>query len=178
MRTVQRALNVCEPRLRVRRNIRRMIAWPKCEIFPTSCGTTKTMQEQIFHHQFENGLTLVAQPMPWLESAAFSIAVPAGCRFDPDDKLGLANFVCEMVHAGPVPYNSREFVEALESLGVDYSSSASLYNTNFSGAMQAAQLHDATRRVFADFLRRPRFPLRSTRRRPVGLFSGDRSLKR
>lgn len=115
------------------------------------------MQESIFHHSYDNGLTLVAQPMPWLESAAFSIAVPAGCRFDPDNKLGMANFVCEMVQRGCGSYNSREFIEALESLGVDYSSSASLYNTNFSGAMQSAQLLDAIA-VYADVFRRPMLP--------------------
>ena len=93
--------------------------------------------EQIFHHTYENGLTLVAQPMPWLQSAAFSIAVPAGCRHDSDGRIGTANFVCEMVQRGCGSFNSREFIEALESLGVDYSSSASLYNTNFGGAMQS-----------------------------------------
>ena len=113
--------------------------------------------EQILHHTFDNGLTLVAQPMPWLESAAFSISVPAGCRFDHDEKIGVANFVCEMVQRGCGRYNSREYIEALESLGVDYSSSAALYTTNFGGAMQAAQLHDALA-VFADVLQRPKFP--------------------
>ncbi len=115
------------------------------------------MEQQILHHTYDNGLTLVAQPMPWLESAAFSIAVPGGCRFDPQQQLGVANFVCEMVQRGCGAYNSREYIEALESLGVDYSSSASLYNTNFSGAMQAAQLNDALA-VYADVIRRPTFP--------------------
>ena len=95
--------------------------------------------------------------MPWLESAAFSISVPAGCWFDPTEKIGTANFVCEMVQRGCGGYDSREFVEALESLGVDYNSSASLYHTNFGGAMQAAQLHDALA-IYADVLRRPIFP--------------------
>ena len=113
--------------------------------------------QQIFNHTYDNGLTLVAQSMPWLESAAFSIAVPAGCRFDPNDKLGTANFTCEMVQRGCGQYNSRQFVEALESLGVDYSSSAALYGTNFGGAMQWAQLQDALA-VYADVLQRPLFP--------------------
>jgi predicted Zn-dependent peptidase len=116
-----------------------------------------SIEQKIFHHTYENGLTLVAQPMPWLESAAFSISVPAGCRFDSDDKRGVANFACEMVQRGCGKYNSREFIEALESLGVDFSSSASLYSTNFGGAMQASQLHD-TISVYADVLRRPIFP--------------------
>ena len=115
------------------------------------------MQEKIFHHTFENGMTVVAQPMPWLESAAFSIATPAGFRFDPSDKLGLANLACEMVQRGSGELSSREWVEALDMLGVDYSSSVSLYNTHFGGAMQAAQLHDALA-IYADVLRRPALP--------------------
>lgn len=113
--------------------------------------------QDIFSHQYENGLTLVAQPMPWLESAAFSIAVPAGCRYDPAEKNGLANFVCEMVQRGCGKLDSRQFIEALEMLGVDYTSSASLYNTNFGGAMCADQLFD-TLQIYSDVLQRPTFP--------------------
>ena len=115
------------------------------------------MQEKIFHHTFENGLTVLAQPMPWLESAAFSIATPAGFRYDPANKLGLANLACEMVQRGSGELSSRQWVEALDMLGVDYSSSVSLYNTNFGGAMQAAQLHDALS-IYADVLRNPILP--------------------
>ncbi len=115
------------------------------------------MQEKIFHHTFDNGLTVVAQPMPWLESAAFSIATPAGFRYDPADKLGLANLVCEMVQRGSGDLSSRGWVEALDMLGVDYSSSVSLYDTHFGGAMQSAQLHDALA-IYADVLRRPTLP--------------------
>lgn len=115
------------------------------------------MEEVILHHPFENGLTLVAQPMPWLESAAFSIAIPAGYRHDPAERLGLANFVCEMVQRGSGERNSRQWVEALDYLGVDYTSSASLYNTNFGGAMQHGQLHEALS-IYADVVRRPQLP--------------------
>lgn len=116
-----------------------------------------SLPQQILNHTFENGLTLVAEPMPWLESAAFSIAVPAGCRFDPLAQLGTANFVCEMVQRGCGKLNSRDFIESLESLGVDFSSSVSTYNTNYGGAMPAGQLHAALA-IYADLLRRPHFP--------------------
>ena len=115
------------------------------------------LEQHIFHHVFENGLTVVAQPMPWLESAAFSIAVPAGCRYDPPAKLGLASLACEWLQRGCGDYDSRQFIESLEMLGVDFNSSASIYNTNFSAAMQAAQLNDALS-IYADLLRRPHFP--------------------
>jgi len=56
--------------------------------------------------------------MSWLESAAFSISVPAGCRYDPSDKRGLANFTCEMALRGSGNLTNRQFVEALEFNGV------------------------------------------------------------
>jgi predicted Zn-dependent peptidase len=102
-------------------------------------------------------MTLVSESMPWLESAAFSFSVPAGCQYDPQDKAGLANFVCEMVQRGCGTLGSREFIERLEWLGIDFSSSASVYHTHFSGAMPASQLFDAFA-VYRDVLRDPHLP--------------------
>ena len=65
-----------------------------------------TTNQQIKTHQLANGMTIVGEVMPWLESAAFSFSVPAGCQYDPAEKAGLANFTCEMVQrgCGPVSY--------------------------------------------------------------------------
>ncbi len=115
------------------------------------------LKQQIFHEVLASGLTLVCQPMPWLESAAFSISVPAGCRFDPPTRLGLANFTCEMVQRGCGELSSREFIESLEYLGVNFSSSVSNYSTHFGGAMPAPQLHDALK-VYRDVIRAPHLP--------------------
>ncbi len=114
-------------------------------------------QQQINVHQLPNGLTLVGEIMPWLESAAFSFSVPAGCQYDPPQRAGLANFVCEMVQRGCGKLNSRQYIEQLEWLGIDYSSSASVYHTHFSGAMPAIRLHEAFD-VYADVLRNPVIP--------------------
>ena len=114
-------------------------------------------KETVFQHQFDNGLTLVAQPMPWLQSAAFSFSVPAGCLYDPAERRGVANFACEMVQRGCGKYSSREFVEELERLGLSYGSSAGVYHTNFGGALPAPRLGEAMG-IFADVLRRPTMP--------------------
>ena len=113
--------------------------------------------QQIRSHQLDNGMTIVGEIMPWLESAAFSFSVPAGCQYDPVEKLGLANFVCEMVQRGCGELDSRQFIEKLESLGIDYSSSASVYHTHYSGAMPASKLHQAFD-VYADVFRNPWIP--------------------
>lgn len=115
-------------------------------------------EQQIFSHSLANGLSLVASPMPWLESAAFSIYVPSGCRFDPVGQLGVANFACEMVQRGCGDLDSRAFIEKLEMLGVDYNSSVGTYHTHFGGAMRSAQLLDCLS-VYADVLQKPTMPI-------------------
>ena len=117
----------------------------------------KSSSQEIRTCQLNNGMTIVGEIMPWLESAAFSFSVPAGCQYDPPGKIGLANFVCEMVQRGCGNLNSREYIERLEWLGIDYSSNASVYHTHFSGAMPARQLFEAFE-VYASVLRAPLIP--------------------
>ncbi len=115
------------------------------------------MSATILVHQLENGLTLLAEPMEWLESAAFSLVSPAGYGWDPPDRLGLANLTCEMLQRGAGKRNSRQFVDDLERLGVDWSSSISHAHTNFGAAMLADNLETALE-FFADVVRRPHLP--------------------
>jgi predicted Zn-dependent peptidase len=110
--------------------------------------------QEIHIEQFDNGLMLLAEPMPWLESAAFTFLVPAGCSRDPRRRSGLAGFTCEMVQRGAGPRDSRQFIEDLEMLGVDGSASVSNAHTSFSGAMPAENLEE-TLSIYADVVRRP-----------------------
>lgn len=113
--------------------------------------------QQILTHRFPNGLTLLAEPMGWLESAAFALLLPAGCQRDPQDRLGLASLSCEMVQRGCGTRTSREFVEDLENLGVDRSASVSNAHTSFGGAMPCERIQDALS-IFADLVQRPLLP--------------------
>jgi predicted Zn-dependent peptidase len=105
----------------------------------------------------ENGLVLLAESMDWLESAAFSLLVPAGCSRDPEDRVGLANFVCEMVQRGCGSRDSHQFVSDLEMLGADSSASVSNAHCSFGGAVPAENLH-AVLAIYADVVRRPHLP--------------------
>lgn len=115
------------------------------------------MTQNINHHTFANGLTLLAEEMPWLESAAFAFLLPAGAAYEPSDRLGLSNLTCDMVQRGSGKQSSREFVEALERLGVDRSASVSLSHTSYTGATLADNLLPAIT-LHADLLRRPLMP--------------------
>jgi predicted Zn-dependent peptidase len=108
-------------------------------------------------HTFPNGLVLVAEPMGWLESAAFTLMVPAGCVYDPPQSGGLAGFACEMALRGAGPRDSRRFIEDLDNLGVERSESVNDDHTRYSGATLAANL-PATLEIFADLVRRPHLP--------------------
>lgn len=115
------------------------------------------MKQEILHHQLDNGLTIIAEPMPWLESVAFSMSIPSGCQYDPDDRLGLANYTCEMVQRGCGNRDSRKFIEDLEYLGVDYASSVSSVHTHFGAAMPSESLQGAMP-IFGELLLAPHIP--------------------
>lgn len=115
------------------------------------------MVHDICSHTFENGLTLVAEPMPWLESAAFSILTPAGCSSDPADRVGLSCMACEMALRGCGSRDSRAFLRDLEILGVETGESVSVSHTSYSGATLADNLADALA-IYADLLRDAHLP--------------------
>ena len=115
------------------------------------------MSQRTYNHTFENGLTLLGEEMPWLESAAFAFLIRAGAVHDPAERLGLSNLTCDMLQRGSGDLSNREFVEALERLGVERSSSVSLAHTSFSGATLADNLLP-TISHYADLLRKPQFP--------------------
>ena len=113
--------------------------------------------QNIRFHTFENGLTLITESMPWLESAAFAVSIPSGCKVDPAEKIGLGNFTCEMIQRGCGGRSNRQYVEDLERLGTDISSSVSISHTSFGAAMPAKSM-DKTIAIFADLVRRPHLP--------------------
>lgn len=115
------------------------------------------MTTMIFTAQLANGMAVVAEQMPWLESVALSLHLAAGCAYDPPDKPGLANFTAEMMERGCGTLTSRQFVETLERLGVDHGSSVGTAHAVFRASMIAESL-PAVLAIYADLVRRPRLP--------------------
>lgn len=111
----------------------------------------------LFEHHFDQGLVLLAEPMPWLRSASFSIVLPAGNQYDPVGKLGLANLACDMLQRGCGTRDNRQFVEDLEFLGADYGISTSIYHSVIGGTVPSTQFLPALE-IFADLVRAPWLP--------------------
>ncbi len=115
------------------------------------------MAQQIFVESFRNGLVLVAERMDWLESAAFTLAIPAGTIHDPGAQLGLANFTCEMLLRGSGELDSRAYIAALDRLGADRSAAVSAMHASFSASTLTENLCPVLA-IHADLVRRPHLP--------------------
>jgi predicted Zn-dependent peptidase len=116
-----------------------------------------TAAQKIHVHPLANGLTLVAEEMEWLESAAFAFLLPAGCLYEKPAKAGLAALTCEMVQRGSGNRDSRQFVADLENLGADCSASVSVTHMSFGGSMPRESLPSVLE-IYADLARRPLLP--------------------
>ncbi|QVL29861.1 insulinase family protein [Telmatocola sphagniphila] len=115
------------------------------------------MQQLIYTHILPNGMTLLAERLPHVRSAAFSFMVRAGGAYDPVDKLGLSGLLTDLITRGAGELDSRQFSDALDNLGVDRSESTGGINLHFGGVTLATNLTPALK-LYADLLQRPHFP--------------------
>jgi predicted Zn-dependent peptidase len=113
--------------------------------------------QDVFQQTFDNGLTLLAERMEHVRSAAVNFLVPAGCVYDPPDQLGIASLVADLSTRGAGKYDSRALTLALDNLGVDRSESVGSIHTRYWGATVASNL-PAALELYADILLRPHLP--------------------
>lgn len=111
----------------------------------------------VHHHTFGNGLTLLAERMEHVRSAAFNFLVPAGCVYDPPKHLGIGSILSDLITRGAGERSSRELSLALDNLGLDRDESVGALHMRFWGATLARNL-PAALEIYADVLRRPHLP--------------------
>ncbi len=115
------------------------------------------MKQHLFSTTLDNGLTILGEAMPGVESVAVAFHAPAGGILDPPGRCGLATLAGEMCLRGAGDRTSRGIVEALEGAGVQWGHAVSNTHTSFTGAMVARQFPTVLP-VYADILRRPTLP--------------------
>ena len=108
----------------------------------------------ISQHEFPNGLVLVAETMPSVQSAAFSLLLPAGAAYEPVDGGGAASMLAEWISRGAGERDSHELLSALDNLGVSHGESAQTLHTSIAAATLGRNLIPALE-VFADVVLRP-----------------------
>ncbi|WP_240906993.1 M16 family metallopeptidase [Paludisphaera rhizosphaerae] len=113
----------------------------------------------IQQHEYPNGLVLVAEAMPGVQSASFTLLIPAGAAYEAAEGLnaggGAAAMTCEWLMRGAGDRDSRALLNALDNLGVSHSESAQTVHTSFAAATLGVNLIPALE-IFADVVLRPR----------------------
>ena len=115
------------------------------------------MAERYYQHTFGNGMTLLGEKMPGMQSAAMTILLPAGSSSDPVDRCGSATVLSDLVLRGAGARDSRALTDYLDSLGLQRSSSVGVHHTRFSCAALSAKVITSLA-TYADIIRRPHLP--------------------
>lgn len=115
------------------------------------------MPQVINIHTFPNGLTLLAERMEHVRSAAVNFLIPAGCAYDPKNRVGMASALAELITRGAGARDSRELSLAMDNIGLDRSESVGQLHMRFWGATLARNI-PAALELYADVLRRPHLP--------------------
>src|SRR5262249_35166539 len=115
------------------------------------------MGQEVYQHTFANGLSLLAERMEHVRSAALNFLIPAGCVHDAPEHAGISSVLSEMITRGAGPRDSRELTLALDNLGLDRDESVGSMHVRFWGATLARNL-PAALEIYADILRRPHLP--------------------
>jgi predicted Zn-dependent peptidase len=109
----------------------------------------------VHEHTYPNGLVLAAEPMPGVQSAAFTLLLPAGAAYDPQGRGGCASMLSEWITRGAGDRDAFALLSALDALGVNHGESAQTAHTSIGGATLGRNLIPALE-IFADVVRRPR----------------------
>jgi predicted Zn-dependent peptidase len=113
--------------------------------------------QQIQTHSLSNGLTVIVEPMADVQSAAFSLLVPAGSNYDPPGQSGAAAVLCDWVMRGAGSRDSRQLSNELDNLGLQRNEGVGNSHISFTGASLAENLPQALR-LYADIIQRPLLP--------------------
>ncbi|NLW83137.1 MAG: insulinase family protein [Phycisphaerae bacterium] len=106
-------------------------------------------------YQLENGLTLVGERMEYVQSASFHLLTPGGAAWLPNGCCGAAAVLADWLFRGAGSRNSRQLIDALDSLGIHHNTTVNADHLTLNAAMEAGNLAAAIN-LFADILLTPR----------------------
>jgi zinc protease len=114
-------------------------------------------KDDITRSPLANGLILLSRANFNSPSVVISGYIQAGSLFDPDEKLGLADFTALAMMRGSAQRDLQQIYDALESCGASLSFSAGAHTAGFSGRSLAEDL-SLLLNTLAEVVRQPSFP--------------------
>ena len=111
----------------------------------------------IYREVLHNGITILTRSNFNSPSVVISGYFEAGALFDPDDKLGLADYVTSALMRGTKKHNFDEIYNILESAGASLGFNTGVHKSGFSGRSLAEDL-PLLLNLLSDSLTQPAFP--------------------
>jgi predicted Zn-dependent peptidase len=101
------------------------------------------MPDSVSLFRLSNGLEVVVESMPDVQSAALTLMIPAGGVHDPAGRCGTAAILAEMLPRGAGGMSARELSAALDNLGLQRNVQAGAAHQTISAATTADRLAEA-----------------------------------
>jgi zinc protease len=127
--------------------------------------------ENIHREVLSNGITVLARSNFNSPSVSMSGYLPAGALTEPDEKLGLADFVSSALMRGTEKHSFDEIFNELESVGASLGFDSGVHNTSFGGRSLAEDLPLLLGLLSAS-LRTPVFPKNEIEKLRAQLLTG------
>lgn len=105
----------------------------------------------------DNGLTVLVETMPEVQSAAYALLVPAGSACDPPNQNGAASVLSDWLSRGAGDRDNRAFSSELDRWGIQHSQNVTASHLAFSGSCLAENLSPALG-LLGDMVERPWLP--------------------
>jgi predicted Zn-dependent peptidase len=104
-----------------------------------------------------NGICVVAEPMPGAQSIVMGMRFTFGAKDDPEDRLGITRIAEDVLFKGTPTHDAHAIFDAFDNLGIRRSSSTAIEHTTFQAQMLPANFKPALA-LYAEFFRSASFP--------------------
>lgn len=93
--------------------------------------------------KLSNGLTVLVEEMPHVESVSYDLLIPGGILSDSPETIGSSLLLAELTSRGAGDLDSRGLADAFEDIGARHGEGASLDKFAYSGSLIADRLPEA-----------------------------------
>ncbi len=104
---------------------------------------------------YDNGLTLLVEPIGGVASVGMTLLLPGGTASEPADRLGAAAVLSDCVFRGAGELDAKAHSDALDQLGVKRGCAVQTYHLRLSATFIGHQIEQAMP-LLTDMVRRPR----------------------
>ena len=111
---------------------------------------------QVYQDRLDNGVQLLAEPIPGAQSLAITCLAPAGVTSEPAERQGVAALVAEIICRGAGGLDARAHCDALDRLGVRRATRVDTVHLCLSAVMIHSDRAEALP-LLMDMVRRPSF---------------------